>query len=467
MLIQEIIRRKRDGKTLSRKMLDLIAHGITDGSIGDAQIGAFAMAVYLNGMSRDEAVALTESIRDSGQVMHWHDLDLPGPVLDKHSTGGVGDLVSLVLGPWVAACGGHVPMVSGRGLGHTGGTLDKLEAIPGYDIVPSDTTFRRLVKEVGVAIIGQTGSLAPADKRLYGVRDVTATVESIPLIVASILGKKLACGLDTLVMDVKVGSGAFMPTPEASRELAEAIVTIGCDAGTRTSVLLTDMNQPLADCAGNALEIHEALRLLRGDGRNPARGDGRNPARGDGRNPARGDGKDSRLYAVTQALAAEMLVQSGLAADDADARQRLDRALESGEALERFSRMVHGLGGPADLADRASHHLAEAPVTLDLDADRAGMISAIDTRELGMGVVELGGGRRNPGDAIDPAVGLSRIAALGTRVEPGQPLLRLHARDRAAAEAVSGRLRRAFSLSETTTDTPPLVHATLRPEAAS
>ncbi|OHZ03474.1 MULTISPECIES: thymidine phosphorylase [Salinicola] len=447
MLTQEIIRRKRDGQTLNRQMLDLVMRGIADGSIGDAQIGAFAMAVYLNGMNRDEAVALTESIRDSGQVMRWDDLDLAGPVLDKHSTGGVGDLVSLVLGPWVAACGGHVPMVSGRGLGHTGGTLDKLESIPGYDVTPSDETFRRLVKDVGVAIIGQTGSLAPADKRLYGVRDVTATVESIPLIVASILGKKLACGLETLVMDVKVGSGAFMPTEEASRELAEAIVAIGCGAGTKTSVLLTDMNQPLADCAGNSLEVFEALRLLRGDGRNEERGEGRN----------------SRLYRVTRPLAAEMLLQSGIASDTEDAEARLDRALDSGEALERFSRMVHGLGGPADLAERPEDHLATAPITIDLDADRAGCISAIDTRSLGLGVVELGGGRRNAGDAIDHRVGLSHIAALGQRVEPGQPLLRIHAAERADAEAVTQRLRRAFTLSETDdVAIPPLVHATLR-----
>jgi thymidine phosphorylase len=463
MLTQEIIRRKRDGQTLNRQMLDLVMRGIADGSIGDAQIGAFAMAVYLNGMNRDEAVALTESIRDSGQVMRWDDLDLAGPVLDKHSTGGVGDLVSLVLGPWVAACGGHVPMVSGRGLGHTGGTLDKLESIPGYDVTPSDETFRRLVKDVGVAIIGQTGSLAPADKRLYGVRDVTATVESIPLIVASILGKKLACGLETLVMDVKVGSGAFMPTEEASRELAEAIVAIGCGAGTKTSVLLTDMNQPLADCAGNSLEVFEALRLLRGDGRNEGRGDGRNEGRGDGRNEERGEGRDSRLYRVTRPLAAEMLLQSGIASDTEDAEARLDRALDSGEALERFSRMVHGLGGPADLVDRPEDHLATAPITIDLDADRAGCISAIDTRSLGLGVVELGGGRRNAGDAIDHRVGLSHIAALGQRVEPGQPLLRIHAAERADAEAVTQRLRRAFTLSETDdVAIPPLVHATLR-----
>ncbi|WP_110655432.1 thymidine phosphorylase [Salinicola halimionae] len=450
MLTQEIIRRKRDGQTLNRRMLDLVMRGIADESMGDAQIGAFAMAVYLNGMNQEEAVALTESIRDSGQVMQWDALDLQGPVLDKHSTGGVGDLVSLVLGPWIAACGGHVPMVSGRGLGHTGGTLDKLESIPGYDVTPSNDTFRRLVKEVGVAIIGQTGALAPADKRLYGVRDVTATVESIPLIVASILGKKLACGLDTLVMDVKVGSGAFMPTLQASRELAEAIVAIGCGAGTQTSVLLTDMNQPLADCAGNSLEVFEALRLLRGDGRNEE---------------VRGEGKESRLYRVTRPLATEMLLQSGLASDANDAERRLDQALDSGEALERFSRMVHGLGGPGDLAEHAKHHLPTAPVTIDLDADRAGFISAIDTRTLGLGVVELGGGRRNAGDAIDHRVGLSHIAALGQRIEPGQPLLRIHAADRAEAEAVAQRLRHAFSLSETSdVAIPPLVHATLRQE---
>ncbi|GHB15793.1 thymidine phosphorylase [Salinicola rhizosphaerae] len=451
MLISEIIRRKRDGQTLNRQMLDLVMKGIADDSIGDAQIGAFAMAVYLNGMNRDEAIALTESIRDSGQVMRWDDLDLQGPVLDKHSTGGVGDLTSLVLGPWVAACGGHVPMVSGRGLGHTGGTLDKLESIPGYDVTPPDATFRQLVQDVGIAIIGQTGSLAPADKRLYGVRDVTATVESIPLIVASILGKKLACGLKTLVMDVKVGSGAFMPTPEASRELAEAIVAIGCGAGTTTSVLLTDMNQPLADCAGNALEIQEALRLLRGDGRNQERGDGR----------------DSRLYTVIRSLAAEMLIQSGLAASAEDADRRLDRALDSGEALERFSRMVHGLGGPADLAERADHYLAAAPVEIDLTATDAGTLNAIDTRELGLAVVELGGGRRNAGDAIDHRVGLSQIAALGQAVEPGQPLLRIHGASRADVEAASHRLRRAVTLSDAPTEAPPLVHAALRQQDLS
>lgn len=444
MLIQDIIRRKRDAEPLDADAIHTFMRGVADGSVGDAQIGAFAMAVVLNGMNREEAIALTEATRDSGQVLRWHDLSLDGPVLDKHSTGGVGDLVSLVLGPWIAACGGHVPMISGRGLGHTGGTLDKLEAIPGYNVTPDDDLFRQLVKDVGVAIIGQTGTLAPADKRLYGVRDVTATVESLPLIVASILGKKLACGLDTLVMDVKVGNGAFMPTAEASRELAEAIVAIGSGAGTPTSVLLTDMNQPLADCAGNALEVHEALRLLRGDGR------------------------DSRLYQVTHALATEMLVQAGLATNADDAAMRLEKALASGEALERFSRMVHGLGGPSDLAERAAHYLAPAPFTTDVVAPRAGTIHAIDTRALGLGVVELGGGRRNAGDAIDHRVGLSRIAALGQRVEPGQPLLRLHAASQADAEAVTRQLGAAFTLGEAGSVTPAApIHATLRKEDLS
>ncbi|MCI0509308.1 thymidine phosphorylase [Chromohalobacter marismortui] len=444
MLIQDILRRKRDAEALDADAIHTFMRGVADGSVGDAQIGAFAMAVVLNGMNRDEAIALTEATRDSGQVLRWHDLHLDGPVLDKHSTGGVGDLVSLVLGPWIAACGGHVPMISGRGLGHTGGTLDKLEAIPGYDVTPDDARFRRLVKDVGVAIIGQTGTLAPADKRLYGVRDVTATVESLPLIVASILGKKLACGLDTLVMDVKVGNGAFMPTAEASRELAEAIVAIGSSAGTPTSVLLTDMNQPLADCAGNALEVHEALRLLRGEGR------------------------DSRLYRVTHALATEMLVQAGLATDADDAAIRLETALASGEALERFARMVHGLGGPSDLAERPAHYLAPAPCTTEVVAPRAGTVNAIDTRALGLGVVELGGGRRNAGDAIDPRVGLSHITPLGERVEAGQPLLRLHAASQTDADAVSRRLREAFTLGEPDPAVPTsLIHATLRQETSS
>ncbi|MFG6179499.1 thymidine phosphorylase [Halomonas sp. THAF12] len=441
MLPQEAIRAKRDGQPLPVATIRELVQGITDGSLSDAQVGALAMAIYLQGMDTAETVALTEATRDSGEVLDWAGLDLPGPVLDKHSTGGVGDLVSLVLGPWVAACGGHVPMISGRGLGHTGGTLDKLEAIPGYSVTPDTATFRRLVKDVGVAIIGQTGSLAPADKRLYGVRDVTATVESLPLIVASILGKKLACGLDALVMDVKVGSGAFMPTPEASRELAESIAEVASQAGTPTTALLTDMSQPLAPCAGNAVEVREALAVLTGKRRG------------------------GRLLEVTRSLAAEMLLAGGLAADRDAALSRLDERLASGAAAERFARMVAGLGGPADLLERPGHYLPEAPVSRQVRAPRDGYLGAFDTRALGMAVVELGGGRRAPTDAIDPAVGLSEIAALGTRLAAGEPLARIHARSESDAERAERQLLAALELGETPPAEPTLIQDTIRREA--
>ncbi|MBD3898316.1 thymidine phosphorylase [Halomonas sp. ML-15] len=441
MLPQELIRAKRDGQTLPAEALHEFIQAIANGHIGDAQIGAFAMATYLNGMNDAETVALTEATRDSGQVLAWDDLDLPGPVLDKHSTGGVGDLVSLVLGPWIAACGGHVPMISGRGLGHTGGTLDKLEAIPGYDIAPDQARFRRLVKEVGVAIIGQTADLAPADKRLYAVRDVTATVESMPLIVASILGKKLACGLDALAMDVKSGSGAFMPTHQASLELATRIAEVASRAGTPTTALVTDMSQPLAPCAGNAVEINEALRLLRGDAAN------------------------SRLLEVTRALAVEMLLQGRLAADRDAAERKLDHALSSGAAAERFALMVAGLGGPADLLERPGRYLPRAPIQRAAHAETPGIVHAFDTRALGMAVVELGGGRLQAGAAIDHRVGLSEIAAIGERVDAERPLAVIHAADDAAAERAAAQLRAAITVDDAAATPPTLIHDAIRREA--
>ncbi|MBB3189972.1 thymidine phosphorylase [Halomonas cerina] len=440
-LPQELIRTKRDGQRLSREAIRELVAGLTDGRLSDAQVGALAMAIFIRGMDAAETVVLTEAIRDSGQVLAWDDLDLPGPVLDKHSTGGVGDLVSLVLGPWVAACGGHVPMISGRGLGHTGGTLDKLEAIPGYTVTPDTVIFRRLVKDVGVAIIGQTGALAPADKRLYAVRDVTATVESLPLIVASILGKKLACGLDALIMDVKVGSGALMPTPEASQELAETVVEVASRAGTPTTALLTDMSQPLAPCAGNALEVREALAVLTGEKR------------------------DGRLLEVTRTLAAEMLLAGGLAQDREAALARLDARLASGEAAERFARMVAGLGGPGDLLERDDRHLPAAPVVREVRAEHAGYLRALDTRALGLAVVELGGGRRAPEDTIDPAVGLTGIAALGEAVPAGQPLATVHARSEDDAERAARRVREAVTFSEAPATPPTLIHDVIRGEA--
>ncbi|MDF0505718.1 thymidine phosphorylase, partial [Burkholderia cenocepacia] len=337
-LPQEFIRRKRDGQPLDRDGMAAFVRGVTDGSVTEGQVAAFAMAVYFNDLSTDERVALTLAQRDSGDVLDWRALDLDGPVIDKHSTGGVGDVVSLMLGPMVAACGGYVPMISGRGLGHTGGTLDKLSAIPGYDVMPATDAFRRTVREVGVAIIGQTARLAPADKRIYAIRDVTATVESVAMITASILSKKLAAGLDGLVMDVKVGSGAFMPTAEKSAELARSIVDVGNGAGMKTTAILTDMNQSLAPCAGNALEVACAIDYLTGKSR-----------------PA-------RLHDVTMALSAELLVTGGLARDVGHAREKLQQALDSGAAAERFARMVVALGGPADLLDAPARHLARAAV---------------------------------------------------------------------------------------------------------
>ena len=322
-LPQEIVRKKRDGGTLSAEEIQFFVRGIPDGSVTEGQIAALAMAVYFKDMSMDERVAFTLAMRDSGQVMEWKSLDLPGPVVDKHSTGGVGDVVSLMLGPMIAACGGYVPMISGRGLGHTGGTLDKFDAIPGYSTVPDPDTFRKVVKDVGVAIIGQTAQLAPADKRFYSIRDTTATVESVAMITGSILSKKLAAGLDALVMDVKVGSGAFMPTYDKSVELAESIVHVGNGAGTRTSAILTGMNESLCHAAGNAVEVRVAIDYLTGKSR-----------------PA-------RLHEVTMALCAEMLVISRIAATEEEARAKLQAALDSGEAAERFARMVSALGGPA------------------------------------------------------------------------------------------------------------------------
>ena len=416
LLPQEIIRQKRDKEVLSSAEIQSFVEGITDNRVSEAQIAAFAMAVFLNGMSRDECVALTLAMRDSGRVMTWRSLNLDGPIIDKHSTGGVGDVVSLMLGPMFAACGGYNPMISGRGLGHTGGTLDKLGSIPGYNPFPTPDQLKIAVREAGTAIIGQTADLAPADKRIYAARDVTATVESIPLITASILSKKLAAGLDALVMDVKVGSGAFMPTPELSVALAKSIVAVGTGAGLKVNALLTDMNQSLAPCAGNAIEVRCALDYLAGRHR-----------------PA-------RLHEVTMALCAEGLVAAGLAETTEAARVRLQASLDSGAAADRFARMVRLLGGPVDLFERPDAYLAQAPAVVELPAPCSGIVASFDTRALGMAVVALGGGRLRSDQVIDPAVGLSDIVELGASVQAGEPLLRIHARDVPAAKLAAERI---------------------------
>ncbi|MGH2877048.1 MAG: thymidine phosphorylase, partial [Solirubrobacteraceae bacterium] len=418
MLVPELIRRKRDGAELSAAEIDELVAGITDGSVSDAQVGALAMAIVWRGMSGPERVALTGAMMRSGDVLEWRGvrtqsgLVLDRPVLDKHSTGGVGDKVSLLLAPIVAACGGAVPMISGRGLGHTGGTLDKLESIPGYDVAPTPERFREVVGSVGCAIIGQTGALAPADRRLYAIRDSTATVESLSLIVASILSKKLAAGLDALVVDVKAGSGAFLPSLQDTRELARAIVAVAHGNGLPTSALLTDMNQVLGRTAGTALEVLEAIELL----------------------TVAGAG-DERLREVTLALSAELLVLGGLQRDLGAARADAERALASGAAAEAFAAMVSALGGPADLLEAPQRHLPRAPLVRALEPAQAGIVSAIDVRAVGVAIVALGGGRARETDPVDHAVGLTEVAALGESVAPGgRPLAILHARDEAAFE---------------------------------
>jgi thymidine phosphorylase len=434
MLAQEIIRKKRDKQPLSPEEIAFFIKGITDGSVSEGQVAALAMAVYFNDMNRQERVAFTEGLRDSGDVLEWKSLNLPGPVLDKHSTGGVGDLVSLPLGPMIAACGGFVPMISGRGLGHTGGTLDKFDAVPGYTTTPDNALFRKVVREVGVAIIGQTASLAPADKRVYGIRDVTATVESVAMITASILSKKLAAGLDALVLDVKVGSGAFMPTYEKSVELAESLVGVGKGAGMRTSALLTDMSQPLAPCAGNAIEVQASIDYLTGKSR-----------------PA-------RLHEVTIALCARMLTLGGLAKDTAEAVGKLERALESGRAAEIFGKMVSALGGPADLIENPGRHLAAAPIVEPVPAPKSGTIAAIGCRDLGLAVVSLGGGRRKPEDKIDYAVGFTGYAELGAKIEAGQPLAMVHARTRDQVAQAVKEVQAAYVIGDHLQEKPPSVY---------
>jgi thymidine phosphorylase len=439
VLIAELIRRKRDGGELTADEIEFLVTGITDGSVSDAQVGALAMAILLQGMTADERIALTGAKTRSGDVLDWSDADLPGPALDKHSTGGVGDKVSLLLAPIVAACGGAVPMISGRGLGHTGGTLDKLESIPGYDTAPDPAAFRRAVQRAGCAIVGQTAELAPADRRLYAIRDATGTVESIHLIVASILSKKLAAGLHALVMDVKVGSGAFMPTMEGARELAEAIVEVAQGNGLPTSALLTDMDRVLGRTAGNAVEVRESLAGLTGEA------------------------LDDRLREVTLALSAELLVLGGVEGDLQAARAAAERALDSGAAAERFAAMAVELGGPADLLEAPDRHLRRAAVTIETEAAEAGTVESVDVRAVGLAVVALGGGRVRESDPVDHSVGLTEVAAPGERVGPGErPLAVVHAADEDAAERAAQAVRDAYTLGDTPAEAPPVVFEVLR-----
>ncbi|HAU8250827.1 TPA: thymidine phosphorylase [Vibrio vulnificus] len=429
-LPQEIIRKKRDGEALTADEINFFIQGVANNTVSEGQIAAFAMTIFFNEMTMPERIALTCAMRDSGMVIDWSHMNFGGPIVDKHSTGGVGDVTSLMLGPMVAACGGFVPMISGRGLGHTGGTLDKLEAIPGYNITPSNDVFGQVTKGAGVAIIGQTGDLAPADKRVYATRDITATVDNISLITASILSKKLAAGLESLVMDVKVGSGAFMPTYEASEELAKSIVAVANGAGTKTTAILTDMNQVLASSAGNAVEVREAVRFLKGEYRNP------------------------RLLEVTMASCAEMLVLGKLAENTEDARAKLMEVLDNGKAAECFGKMVAGLGGPVDFMDNYDNYLDKAEIIKPVYAKETGVVSAMDTRAIGMAVVAMGGGRRVATDSIDYAVGFDQFIRLGEIASSEKPLAMIHARNEAQWQEAANALQAAIKVGGEYTPTP-------------
>ena len=428
---RSILARLRDGETLSEAELFWFAEGLATGAVTDAQAGAFAMAVCARGLGPRGRVQLTAAMRESGRVLRW---DLDGPVLDKHSTGGVGDCVSLVLAPALAACGAFVPMISGRGLGHTGGTLDKLEAIPGYRTQIGIDELQEMVADIGCAIVGASGDIAPADKRLYAVRDVTGTVESIDLITASILSKKLAAGLEALVLDVKLGSGAFMATPTEALALAQALVDTAQGAGCMTTALITDMSQPLVPSAGNALEVIEVMEVLTSGDLTPP------------------------LAKLAQALGGEVLALGGLAADAADGERRIAQALTTGEAADSFGEMVAALGGPHDFIERWRDRLPAARVMVDVYPADAGFVGRIDTRALGEAVVRLGGGRLRQTDKLDLAVGLSDIAPLGERADHARPLARIHAASDEAARAIAAQVRRAFVLTDTPPVLPPLIH---------
>ena len=431
MLFTDIIRAKRDGGALSDDQIQFLVSGLADESLPAEQVSALAMAVFLNGMSFDEAGTLTLAMANSGTVLDWSGAGLDGPVVDKHSTGGVGDKVSFLLAPIAAACGCYVPMISGRGLGHTGGTTDKVESIPGYQSMPDFDTFRRVVSETGCAIIGQTAELAPADKRFYAIRDVTGTVESVPLITASILSKKIAAGLEALVMDVKVGTGAFMKTPERAVELAESIIFTAAKAGLKTHAVITDMNQVLGRTAGNALEIGESIRFLKNEDR------------------------EARLNDVVLALTAEMLVATGVEADRDAAFERCDDAVSSGRAAEVFAKMVAALGGPSNLIERPAEHLPQAPVVRPVAA--RGTLVAMDTHAVGNAIIGLGGGRRKVGEALDLSVGFSDVAAVGTELDEATPLAVVHAADEAAADSAASRLLDACAFGDGAPESRPVV----------
>ena len=432
LLPQEVIAKKRDNKVLNKDEIDFFVSGLVSNNFNDAQVGAMAMAIFQQGLTPKETVQLTQAMMHSGEVLSWEHLN--GPVIDKHSTGGVGDKVSFMLAAIIAACGGYVPMISGRGLGHTGGTADKLESIEGFDVQPDLSKFKKIVAELGVAIIAQTPDLAPADRRLYAIRDVTATVASIPLITASILSKKLAAGLDVLVMDIKMGNGAQMEDLNQAKALAQSITTVANDAGVNTQAIITDMNQVLGSTAGNALEMYETVKYLTGKLREP------------------------RLHQVVVTLAKAMLINSKLASNDVEAQTKVDYALASGKAAEIFSKMISALGGPSDLLENPWRSMNKANHIVEVLSPCNGYIKAMQTRDIGFSVVGLGGGRISNDQKIDHSVGFDRILPIGTRVNRGDVLARVHASTLDNAQHASKQYINAISFIDEPIAEPQLIY---------
>lgn len=432
LLPQEIIAKKRDNKVLEQEEIECFVRGLVDNSFNDAQVGAMAMAIFQQGLNPLETVQLTQAMMHSGEVLSWNNLN--GPVIDKHSTGGVGDKVSFMLAAIIAACGGYVPMISGRGLGHTGGTADKLESIEGFNVQPDLPQFKKIVAELGVAIIAQTPDLAPADRRLYAIRDITGTVASIPLITASILSKKLAAGLDVLVMDIKMGNGAQMEDLTQAKALAQSITKVANDAGVNTQAIITDMNQVLGNTAGNALEMYETVKYLTGKLREP------------------------RLHQVVVTLAKAMLINSKLANDDVEAQTKVEYALASGKAAEIFSKMINALGGPSDLLENPWRSMNKANHIIEILSPCNGYIKAMQTRDIGFSVVGLGGGRISNDQKIDHSVGFDRILPIGTRVNRGDILARVHASSIDRAEHAKVQYTNALSFNDKPVEQPQLIY---------
>ena len=422
MIPQEIIRKKRDSKKLSEEEIQLFVSGLTNNSFSEAQIASMSMAILLNGMTQEETISLTNAMTNSGEKLNWQDIVDSDLVCDKHSTGGVGDKVSLILAPILAACGLYVPMISGRGLGHTGGTLDKFDAIPGYNTSPSIEIFRKVVKDVGCAIIGQTNNLAPADKKLYSIRDAVGAVESIPLITSSILSKKIASGLKSLVLDIKVGNGSFNSTENIAIKLANSLVQVAKGAGLNCKALLTDMNQVLGWNAGHSLEIKESVEYLTNSKKN------------------------KRLEKITNELAVSALMMTSNINRN-EAIKKINHAVESGNAAEKFNKMVYALGGKKDFLEKYKSYLSYSSYVEEIKASNIGSISSIETRKLGLLLIELGGGRKNIDDKIDYKVGFENVVSVGDSIDNSTPLLKVHCSSKDKFEKLKTDIEKCFIIS--------------------